>query len=78
MGNDLAKIRIEKIATLKGGTASDTVSMIGSIKGAAALIFTYRYLGKYAIVNSVCIPKRTFTGDVRVYNVFCLAAVVFT
>lgn len=47
---------------------SDTAVTIKSIKNAALLLFTYRYLGKYTIASSVCIPKRTFTGDVRVYN----------
>lgn len=68
INGNLGKIRIEKIATLNGGTTSDTASTIKSIKNAALLLFTYRYLGRYTIANSVCIPKRTFTGEVRVYN----------
>jgi len=68
MGNDLDKIRIEKIATLNGGTTSDTAATIKSIKGAAMLLFTYRYLGAYTVASGMCIPKRTFTADVNVYN----------
>ena len=68
INGNLGKIRIEKITTLNGGTASDTAVTIKSIKNAALLLFTYRYLGRYTIANSVCIPKRTFTGEVRVYN----------
>ena len=68
INGNLGKIRIEKIATLNGGTTSDTAATIKSIKNAALLLFTYRYLGRYAIANSICIPKRTFTSEVRVYN----------
>lgn len=68
INGNLGKIRIEKIATLNGGTTKDTAVTIKSIKNAALLLFTYRYLGKYTIASGVCIPKRTFTGDVRVYN----------
>lgn len=68
LSDRINKIRIKKIATLNGGTTEKKEVTIKTIKNAVLILFSYRYLGAYAVGRSVCIPRRVFTQDVIVYE----------